>query len=184
MSFRRSLFRIAAAVLVFAGCKAPNDVEPRLGPGPSADASIELARESAAPPVSRTADASVAEVTVSDASVADASDARSASEEKSDSDLEYAMAEAMAREGKRGCAGESHIIDRSGQVASCYPYRCRKGACLTRCKNTDDCVPSAKPGESLWKKGWPILCGGHVAPGPGETAACLPLRREDVHPTK
>jgi hypothetical protein len=101
-----------------------------------------------------------------------------------DDDREQEYAEKMATEGKRGCAGQTRLIDPKGEVVRCYPYRCRAGRCLDRCRSNDDCVPSAKPGESLYVKGWPILCGGHVPPAQGKTAECLPLSPEDVHPRR
>jgi hypothetical protein len=126
---------------------------------------------------------------VADAAIAEAPDAAEpdaavAPREETDDDREQANAEKLSSEGKRGCAGQTRLIAANGEVSSCYPYRCRANACLRRCKTTDDCVPSAKPGESTYVKGWPILCGGHVAPAAGKTAECLPLPPHDVHPPR
>jgi hypothetical protein len=81
-----------------------------------------------------------------------------------------------------GCKSLTERLGPGGTAVNCYPYRCRAGACLTKCRTSDDCIPSSRgPAEFAAGKGWPILCGGDAPPPPGKTSECLPLSPEQVH---
>jgi hypothetical protein len=74
---------------------------------------------------------------------------------------------------QRTCASARVATAPDGRKIDCYPYRCRNGACLRGCLSDDDCAPSARPGESLIEKGWPLECA--VA-----ARQCVPLPPDHV----
>jgi len=73
---------------------------------------------------------------------------------------------------RAGCASAHAARTAGGHSISCYPYRCRNGACLKGCVTSDDCAPFAQPGEPL-SRGWPLKCAVNQ---------CVPLPPERVLP--
>jgi hypothetical protein len=59
-----------------------------------------------------------------------------------------------------------------GGQDSCYPYLCRAGACLTRCKDRSDCAGAQVPAE-LATLGWPLECQ--------PSGECTPMDPDKVH---
>lgn len=85
-----------------------------------------------------------------------------------------AGASAMAKADARGqCTDRQTLKTPSGNV-SCYPFRCRDGACLTKCDKREDCAGSDGPGD-LAENGWPLDCQW-------TTHTCVPLPPRHVRP--
>ena len=81
---------------------------------------------------------------------------------------------AMATTSARGqCTDRQTLKTPKGDV-SCYPFRCRDGACLTRCDKREDCAGSDGPGD-LAENGWPLDCRW-------TTHQCVPLPPQHVRP--
>ncbi|HSO39872.1 MAG TPA: hypothetical protein VLT33_45405 [Labilithrix sp.] len=68
--------------------------------------------------------------------------------------------QAKAAASARGsCTARSELTSAAGEKISCYPYRCRDGACLHACQSSEDCAGSRGPAE-LAAEGWPLECLG------------------------
>lgn len=69
------------------------------------------------------------------------------------------------------CTNRQTLKTAEGDV-SCYPFRCRDGACLTQCDKREDCAGSDGPGD-LAENGWPLDCRW-------TTHTCVPLPPQHV----
>jgi hypothetical protein len=73
------------------------------------------------------------------------------------------------------CTARAELTLPDGKKVSCYPYRCRDGACLHGCNDSEDCAGSRGPAE-LATEGWPLQCLGKTG--------CVPLHPSAVHGRK
>jgi len=70
-----------------------------------------------------------------------------------------------------GCINFRTARGADGGEVDCYPYRCRNGRCLTRCKSMADCAGAQRP-QDIAKEGWPLEC----------LDECVPMHPDKVNP--